>query len=405
MLNVEPSILLKRCGGQVLRFKDHPEVLDSFFGQIYTPPKVTATVAPQDRPLLGWAIRRHHANSNDFLPTTKCTIHTLRRQLQTAMQLEWATLPTYLTTMYSIVDGCNTEIYGLIRGVVMQEMLHFTQVANILIAVNGHPLIDDVSITPSFPTHLPGEVLPHLRVSLKKMSLAHVHNVFMAIELPQHTEVGGHVDNELYTIGAFYDEVSGCIEELGDDIFNPDSVSQQVQWPWNADEDVGIVYVITDALTAKNAIDAIISQGEGANPLDPTDIENNTFAHFFQFEEIVCQNHLKKVDEDTYSYTGAPIPFNEDGVWPMRPNPKASDILDNTNCYTESKVFHQAYRNLLRKLQTVFNGSPEEIFNAVSVMESLQVHAKRLMWTKFNPADPSDHTTCGPVWDYEWPKN
>lgn len=392
-------VLLNRCESRSLRFTDNPEVSDSFFATIHTPPQTRRRGAPLGRPLFRRALRHLLSPEDD---DTECTLDLLRQQLQTAIQVEWATIPTYLTSLYSIVDGCNTEIYQLIRGVIMQEMLHFTQVANILIAVDGNPLIDHASVTPSYPTHLPGEVLPHLWVSLKKASLPHIHNVFMAIELPRNTQVAGDIDNDLYTIGALYEEVSDCIEELGDGIFNPTTLTQQVQWPWNAEGDVGTVYPILNALNATHAIDSIVSQGEGADELDPKDIEGNTLAHFFQFEEIVCQRHLAHNNiTDTYSYTGAPIPFNEDGIWPMRRNPRASNILNNTNCLTETKLFHLAYRNMLRKMQEVFSGSPDEIFNAVSMMESLQVHAKRLMWTRFRPDDSADHTTCGPVWDYD----
>ena len=400
----DKPLMLARCSGQSLRFNDHPKKLDHPLGRLNFPPAKFMHFVPKDRPLLRFGFR-HRTESSDSEPVGNCTLDTLQAQLQTAIQLEWSTLPTYLTTMYSIVDGCNREIYDLIRGVIMQEMLHFTQAANILIAVNGSPLIDDASVTASYPTHLPGDVLPRLIVSIEKLSLEHVHDIFMGIELPQETDVAGEIDNELYTIGAFYKEISDCIEDLGDEIFNSETLSRQVQWPWNAEEDVGIVYPITNALSAKNAIDSIIAQGEGAGLLNPVDIENNTLAHFFLFEEIVCQRHLRKESEDTYSYTGEPIPFNSEGVWPMRSDPKVSDVLPDTNCFTESRVFHQAYRNLLRKLQAVFNGQPDEIFDAVSIMESLQVHAKRLMWTKFNPNDPQDRTTCGPVWDYDWPQN
>ena len=388
-----------RCDGRPLGFLDHPEDLDLSLAKIYKPPMMMARSILKHRPLFGMS-------SQVMLKTesNKCTLDYVKVQLQTAIQLEWVTLPTYLTSLYSIVDGCNTEVYNLIRQVVMQEMLHFTQAANILIAMNGVPEIDSADVAASYPTKLPGSVLPSLTVTLEKITLHHVHDIFMGIELPQKTEVGGDINTTLYTIGEFYSEISDCINMLGDDVFNNETLDLQVQWPWN-DERVGVVYPITDSLSAVNAITAIISEGEGANLLDPTDITNNTLAHFFKFEEIVCQKHLKQISNDNYSYSGNPIPFNSKGVWPMRPNPNVTSLIPDTNCYTEARVFHQVYRNLLRKLQTVFNGKPEEIFGAVSIMESLKVHAKRLMWTKFNPSDPDDPTTCGPVWDYDWPDN
>ena len=83
----------------------------------------------------------------------------LKDQLQLAMQLEFYTVPTYLTTLYSIVDGCNIEIYNTIREIVMQEMMHFAQAANLLISIGGTPVIDSPDFAPRYsPCGLLGSV-------------------------------------------------------------------------------------------------------------------------------------------------------------------------------------------------------------------------------------------------------
>jgi hypothetical protein len=69
-------------------------------------------------------------------------VEELKDMLQDALHLEWATIPVYLTSLYSITEGCNYEIYELIESVVREEMLHFTQVANTLIAMGERPQID-----------------------------------------------------------------------------------------------------------------------------------------------------------------------------------------------------------------------------------------------------------------------
>lgn len=92
------------------------------------------------------------------------------------------------------------------------------------------------------------------------------------------------------------------------------------------------------------------------------------------------------------------------GVWPMRSNPTAATLVPETNCYFESQAFHVVYRRVLRNLQHIFNGHPERIWTTTKLMESLKIHARRLMWIQYNPYDPTDHTTCGPVWDYTWPQ-
>ena len=365
-------------------------------GELYT----------KERPLLHNSLKLRITNSEVIYDT--CSAAAVKSQLQTALKLEWSTIPAYLTALYSISDGCNTEIYHLIRTVVMQEMFHFALVGNILIALGEVPEIDSPKFAPSYPGHLPGCVLPGVKVSLEKLSLEHIHDVFMMIELPSHTEVVSNMtQKDIFTIGAFYDEIKNCIDTLSDEELNFDKSTEkyQVKWQhWDEESIIGSLSAITNKASAIAAIDTIVSQGEGSGLLDPMDIEDKTYAHFFKFEEIYCQHHLKRVSEHQYSYSGHPIEFNPLGVAPMRPNPSTSDLPQDTLCYTESHVFHTAYRSFLRKLQEVFNGrnggKPEDIFVAVELMEALQLNAKRLMWIDFDSSQ-----TCGPVWDYEFPKS
>ena len=345
-------------------------------------------------------------NLKDVKDLVQCSPANLRYQLQIAVELEFATLPVYLTSLYSIVDGCNKEVYALIRSIIMEEMLHMTQAANILIAVGGHPQIDSDETVPTFPrTGLPGNVVPHLHITLQKASRMHVHKVFMGIEVPHNTTVDQpHPEIFNNTIGQFYKEIEACIDELtrlNIKIFDESKVKEQVEWPWDAPT-VGKVYVITDATSAKAAINEIITQGEGAGPPDPTVGSSNQLAHFYRFEEIVCQHHLvEDKDAGKYTFTGAPIPFMPAGVWPMRDNPSQIGINPGHNCYTEAKAFHHTFRALLRSLQKVFSGRPSLINEAITIMESLAVHARKLMWTKFDVNANHDYT-CGPVWDYHW---
>ncbi len=55
------------------------------------------------------------------------------------------------TPLYSNGEGCNPEVYELIRSVIMQEMLHMVQAANILIALNGSPVIDSKHVPGNLP--------------------------------------------------------------------------------------------------------------------------------------------------------------------------------------------------------------------------------------------------------------
>ena len=381
-----------RCVLTSLDFQAPPHHYDTYFNQI-----LMDTGLSQSQSLV--------QTKRPLFTSGTCNLRNLKHQLQTAIELEWTTLPVYLTSLYSIKEGYNPQIAYIIRSIAEQEMVHMMQAANILIALNGSPLIDHATMAPTFPiTGLPGGVLPSLGVTIGKMSLEHVYKVFMGIEVPQNSFVGAYpiINNET-TVGAFYDEIKRCINLLGDRIFNPFSVARQVEWPGAKTKDVGTIVKITDSASAKRAIDLITSQGEGAGILNPEDLQSNNLAHFFRFEEIVCQRRLVKVSNLNYAYAGAPILFDANGVWNMRPNPSAATTPPDSNCYDGSLFFHQIYRNLLRSLQELFNGRPKQSFVTVQLMESLLVHAKRLMLTQAK-AYPGDTTTCGPVWDYYWPQ-
>ena len=118
-----------------------------------------------------------------------------------------------------------------------------------------------------------------------------------------------------------------------------------------------------------NAISEIIEQGEGTSPIAPNN-DGNQLAHFYKFEEIVCGAFLTK-NGTHYLYSSEPLNFQQKGVWPMRKNPGKNGITLGTCAHFEAKAFHQAYRNLLEKLQEVFDGEPEKIGDVIVLMESL----------------------------------
>ena len=67
-------------------------------------------------------------------PTCAADLH---YYLQKAVELEHSTIPPYLTAMFSVKPGANRRIGELIRSIVIEEMLHMTISANILIAIGG----------------------------------------------------------------------------------------------------------------------------------------------------------------------------------------------------------------------------------------------------------------------------
>ncbi len=349
---------------------------------------VIAQVDPE-RPQAQWKLDEVNGN---------CTLDSLREQVQQAVELEFATIPLYLTSLYSIRDGCNTEVYEILRSVLMQEMLHMAQAANILIALGRNPIIDSNETAPAYPTvGLPGNVLPKLNVTLKRATRLHFRKVFMGVEYPHDIDV----DNEtVSTIGQFYQHMNNCMVMLmdqGEDIFMTNTT--QLFWPW--DNPYGTLHRVTDLSTAMDAINEIIEQGEGNSPINPTDSQpDGQLAHYYRFEEINCGRYLIDVN-GTYSFRGNAINFTQEGVWPMRDNPGKNGITKGMRGYVDARAFHDIYRALLRKLQQVFNGQPTLIKEAITLMESLQVYAKKLMQIPLDD-EAIDPKTIGPVFDYIW---
>ena len=83
------------------------------------------------------------------------TLQSLREHLQVALEIEHATIPPYLTALYSLEEGHNQEAFEVIESVFMEEMLHMTLVANLLNAVGGSPQIDKPDFIAHYPTYLP----------------------------------------------------------------------------------------------------------------------------------------------------------------------------------------------------------------------------------------------------------
>jgi len=398
-----------RCAMKHISFKSEPLSHDKHFENIFKAPHVSRLIELAHKPpraLFGFGSKKNNRELHDLLlengynSTSACSVSGLKHQLQKAVLLEFYTLPVYLTTLYSIADNCNTDAYKAINEIIMQEMLHLVQAANILIALGGDVKVNHRDHVPFYPTTgLPGNVLPKLPISIKKFDLQHVYYTMLAIEVPMITLLP-EPHFQLNTIGQFYDEIELCIEFLtsrGDDIFDESTLQYQVKWPWKEPESLGKVYPITDKESALKGINQITEQGEGKSPINPEQIGTGEYGHFYRFEEIVCQRRLIKVDDDGYAYAGAPIKYDPFGVYPMRDNPDSATVVPDSACYIEAKAFHNTYRSFLHTLQETFNKHPEKIKSAVELMEALKVHIKRCMWTPYGKGN-----TCGPVWNYDW---
>lgn len=206
------------------------------------------------------------------------TVEGLRKALQTAIQLEFSTIPPYLYALYSLKDPKST-VYDLIRSVVIEEMLHMALACNLLNAIGGKPVIDDRAVVPRYPGHLPGGVEGSLTVSLKPLSRDLVKDVFMAIEEPEEPipfggcELAGpRQTDQGKTIGDFYTQIKENMKRQGETIFTGDPARQvtdqsidgslQLRSAESHRKLKDLLIAVTDLASAVEAIDTIVEQGD-----------------------------------------------------------------------------------------------------------------------------------------------
>lgn len=325
----------------------------------------------------------------------------LQRYLQNAIELEHSTIPPYLTALLSLRPGRNRRIGELIRQIIVQEMLHMCIAGNILIAIGGSPQINTPDFVPDYPGPLPMQIGDGLIVGIEAFSMTVVRDVFMAIEQPEdevpvhELKAAAEADPEYATIGQFYDAIQAQIRALGPDIFVvPDAPPQVVDNHWFAADKL---FPIVDPDSACRAIEIIKIEGEGSStspfqsPHDP--------AHFYTFGSIVKGREIVTVpgNPPTFAYAGAPIPFDPDGVWPLRANCKIADFAPGTPARTRIEQFAYNYSSLLNALHLAFNGEPERLTAAIGLMYDLRVLAVALMQTE---ADPRTGLTVGPSYEF-----
>jgi rubrerythrin len=317
------------------------------------------------------------------------TLADLKNALQTAIELEHATIPPYLTANFTLFNTGNEEISNLIGSILGEEMLHMTISCNVLNAIGGNPVINKPGFIPRYPGTLPGGVESGLIVPIQKFSKELVKEVFMVIEEPetpipiplQGTEEGGE------TIGQFYTRIKNLITALetaaqaeGKTIFtgNPaHQVTYEKFYP------ASLLFKIENEESAKRGIDIIIDQGEGTSTdpfVNPDDDAGKTEpAHYYRFEEIYRGKTLQPKTGGGYIFGDPAIPFNPDKIPNMWPNPKMNDYPRDSQAYVNSRFFNYNYTSLLNCLHKTFNGHPDQISTALGSMFALRLYALKLL--------------------------
>jgi hypothetical protein len=284
-----------------------------------------------------------------FVKDRITTLADLQDALQTAMQLEFSTIPPYLCAQWSI-NSDPSDVADMIESIVVQEMYHFALAGNMLTAIGGVPNIANAAFIPSYPTNvLPGGIPQKLAVDLQPLTPEQAQ-VFMQVEYPEFPPVA--LAAAPATIGAFYDTIADGFATVNPAI-NPNVFAV------NSGEATPIKS-IADALAA---IALIKGEGEGTTGSpDQPPVGNTTFAHYYVFKEIFTQKTLVQDAAGNWSFTGATIQF-----------PTTFNFQQSTVTPSPSLAFNQAVSQLLIDLQACWTSGAKPNIGAMFNLQTLGI--------------------------------
>jgi hypothetical protein len=314
------------------------------------------------------------------------TVESLHAYLYAALQLEHATIPPYLSALYSIHPGTNLDAVMVIRVVAVEEMLHLTLAANVLNATGGTPDLTGPGFVPSYPAYLPdGE--DDFRVDRQRFSPEAVETFLkierpgaapdeearvLAHDSPSSLLVAPHDDSmRFYSIGEFYEEIRRGLEhlhdELGDGLFSGDPQRQVT--PEYYYSGGGEIVPVTDLASASAALELIAEQGEGLGGRIYD--EEGEIAHYHRFEQLKIGRYYQPGDT-AGSPSGPELSVDWDAVYPMKTNVVLGDLRDAPDLHASAEAFNERYADFLGLLTRAYTGEPALLMDAVAEMFRLR---------------------------------
>jgi hypothetical protein len=288
--------------------------------------------------------------------TALTNINDARAMLQTAIGVEFGTLPPYLYALYSIQPGANVEPAQRIKSVALQEMTHMCLACNILNALGGNPVLH----VQAYPGPLPGDIGPNgtpLQLHLYPFSEDAMRQA-MNIEQPEApltfpiaTALTAAAGPRAVTIGQFYGALDAYLATL------PASA-------WTADRHqisddqffAGQIFAISGYDDAHRAIHEIVSEGEGAKN-DPLDFQDEV-AHYYRFGEVLHDRVLTKASTpEGYTWGPARLGVNWSGVYPAIIDPGQHDFSKEPEEARQAQdACNAAFTDLVKALQQAVTG-------------------------------------------------
>jgi hypothetical protein len=333
----------------------------------------------------------------------------LKRQLQIAIELELATIPPYMIALLSIKLPTNREAADLIRGVMIEEMLHLALVANVLNAVGGTPRLDETAI-PHYPLQMKfkGTTFEDrdFPINLEPFSKSSIET-FMKIELPMKPPIRVASFDEIvvpaYTIGEFY---RGILTQLGDldrdgSLFTGEHARQiNKDYYWSGG---GEPVVVTDLASATQALNIVINQGEAAWPRQKGSAATGfgdplAMGHYYRFSEIFYHKRYRPEDDPAAPPTGDPIAVDFDAAYPVVINASSVDYPKGSQLAKLNDAFNARYTEMMLQLNEAVNGTPKALYTAImNGMHALTPIAHEMMKISLD-RDPQ-HVGCP---TFEW---
>ncbi len=350
------------------------------------------------------------------MPLTRITtVDTLHSYLYAALQLEHATIPPYLTALYSIHPDKNSDAFHVIRVVAVEEMLHLTLAANVLNAVGGNVDLTGADFVPAYPAFLPdGE--DDFQVDRQGFSREAI-DTFLKIERPDGapdeesrlTEQDGDAAPSLlaapedeslrfFSIGDFYEEISRGLEYLhgektkaGETLFVGDPARQVT--PEYYYSGGGEIVPVTDLDSALEAVRLIGEQGEG---LGGGIFDNEgELAHYYRFKQLLLGRYYQEGDRPD-DPTGPALDVDWDAAYPVKKNASLGDYPEGSELHAAAVEFNQQYANFLSLLTAAYSGRPELLVDAVAEMFRIRDGMTSLMR---NPIPGADGLTAAPTFE------
>jgi hypothetical protein len=291
----------------------------------------------------------------------------LQEAAQLAIQVEFTTIPAYLSALYSISDPDN-DAYQLLRSVVVEEMFHLNQAANLLVGIGGLPMLTG-DAAPVYPTYLPkANTATTPFIGLLEASPTVFGLVFAAIEAPAPPLAPPQGDN-YDTIAQLYDALKiGLANYQGPDLFKANPKGRQ-RTDIYLGKFGGHPVAVTDVKSADFAIMQIVQQGEGhapwGKPLVPSE-DWGTYNYYGKRTDGTYGPIIGTPVESTHFIKFRTVALDTANFPQTRPivsNPRIGDF-SNPEARKKAEAFDIAYSVALKALEATFRKEPDPMFGA-----------------------------------------